>query len=514
MMDKARDMTNVRGTHERLRSHLSRHLSRRRFIQTSTGLAIAAATAPLLARAQAPSVDAITGVKQANLSETLTQFASELRFEALPQDVVRLAKRSLLDTIGCAFGGYPAKPSKIAIELAGQVSSRPGATVLIEGTKTSPDLAAFANGVMFRYLDFNDGFVSYTGGAGHPSDTIAALLTAAEVNGRSGRDLITGIVLAYEVFCKIADVFDYLGNGIDHTTITGMGAVVGAGSLMRLTREQMLTAIGITVGGNTATRQGRSDSLSNWKAYAAADACRKAMFAIELAASGMTGPTTIFEGSYGFFKVMGRKPVDPVQLGEPFGIRRTFTKRFPVGQFAQTVAQAAAEARAFAKNPDDIKEINISVSRSAIKIMADGPDKWRPTTSETADHSIPYCAGLVLLYGRIDPRYYQEPYLHDAKLLDLVTRIKVQPTEEAEKPELANLCLFEVVLADGSRRTYRVEYHRGDPKNPMTDAELEEKFRLMAEPHLAAARVDRLLSLIWDIDKAAKIDELIAATLR
>ena len=75
---------------------------------------------------------------------------------------------------------------------------------------------------MIRYLDFNDAFVSLTHGAGHPSDTIAALLAAAEVHGRSGRDLITATVLAYEVFCKIADVFDYLGNGIDHSTITGM----------------------------------------------------------------------------------------------------------------------------------------------------------------------------------------------------------------------------------------------------------------------------------------------------
>ena len=129
--------------------------------------------------------------------------------------------------------------------------------MLISGVRTSLDLATFANGVMIRYLDFNDAFVSLTHGAGHPSDTIAALLSAAELDGCSGRDLITATVLAYEVFCKIADVFDYLGNGIDHSTITGMAAVVGAGRLMGLTPEQMVQAIGITVGGNTATRQGR-----------------------------------------------------------------------------------------------------------------------------------------------------------------------------------------------------------------------------------------------------------------
>src|SRR5205085_3343172 len=140
----------------------------------------------------------------------------------------------------------------------------------------------------------------------------------------------------------------------------------------------------------TATRQGRADTLSNWKAYAAADACRKAIFSVQLAQGGMSGPANVFEGRYGLFKVMGKQPVAAPQLGEPFGIRRAFTKRFPLGQFSQTVAQAAVEARPFVTNTDDIHEVNIRVSHSAIKIMADGPDKWRPQTHETADHSIPY----------------------------------------------------------------------------------------------------------------------------
>jgi 2-methylcitrate dehydratase len=144
--------------------------------------------------------------------------------------------------------------------------------------------------------------------------------------------------------------------------------------------------------------------------------------------------------------------------------------------------------------------------------MADGPDKWRPETSETADHSVPYAAGLVLMYGKIEPEYYQDRYLHDAKLLDLVSRIKVQPTEEAEQPDLNNLCLLEVVLMNGARKTYRVEYHRGHFKNPMTDFEVEQKFRQMAQRHLQAAQVDQLLELIRDIDKQPKVDDLIAAT--
>jgi 2-methylcitrate dehydratase len=482
-------------------------IARRHFLRqvAAAGLAVGAPTVPAMAQ---------TGQGRPTLAETLARYATELKYEDIPEDVIRIAKRSILDTIGCAFGGYGAGPSKIAVKLASDVSSKQPATILISGVKTSPDLAVFANGIMIRYLDFNDAFVSLTHGAGHPSDTIAALLTSAEITARSGRELVTATVLAYEVFCKIADVFDYLGNGIDHSTITGIAAAVGAGRVMGLTAQQMVHAIGITVGGNTATRQGRADELSNWKAFAAADACRKAIFAVQLAQNGMTGPGQVFEGRYGFFKVMGRQPVQPPQLGEPYGIRRAFTKRFPLGQFSQTVAQAAVEARPFFKDPGDIQEVNIHVSHSAIKIMADGPDKWRPQTHETADHSIPYAAGLVLTYGKIEPEYYEDPYLHDQRLLDLVSRVKILPSDEADRTEQEfNLCELEVVLKSGARQTFRVEYHRGHFKNPMTDAEMEEKFRLMAQKHLSADRVDNLLRLLWGIESVPQVSAVIAATL-
>jgi 2-methylcitrate dehydratase len=254
--------------------------------------------------------------------------------------------------------------------------------------------------------------------------------------------------------------------------------------------------------------------LSNWKAYAAADACRKAMFSVELAADGMTGPGRVFEGTYGFFKVMGRKPVSEVSLGEPYGIRRAFTKRFPLGQFSQTVAQAAVEARSFAKSADDIEAVNISVSHSAIKIMAEGPEKWHPQTHETADHSIPYAAAVVLKYGNIAGEYYEDPYLHDKALLDLVGRVKVVPSEEADKTEQEfNLCELEVVLKSGARKSFRVEYHRGHFKNPMTDAEMEEKFRSMAQKQLPPDRVDSLLRILWSIENEPQLNKLIAATV-
>src|SRR5262245_32620094 len=228
------------------------------------------------------------------VAEALASYAVNLKYEDLPPEVVRVAKRTILDTIGCAIGGHASGPSQIALKLAGAVSAKQQATVMCTGIRTSPDYAAFANGVMIRYLDFNDGYISL--GTGHPSDLLAAMLPPAEIAGRSGRDLITAFVLAYEVFTKIADVLDTRGMGLDDSTLVRPAETAGGGRVTELTSGHLTHAIRINVGGNTAVNQGRTGTLSNWKAYAAAEGCRKAIFAVQLAQAGMTGPQQVYEG--------------------------------------------------------------------------------------------------------------------------------------------------------------------------------------------------------------------------
>jgi len=447
------------------------------------------------------------------LSEAIADYAVNLEYENLPPEVVHTAKRIVLDTIGCAIGGHRSGPARIAQQLAARFRSQPPATVMCTGLKTSHDMAVFANGVMIRYLDFNDGFISKA--SGHPSDVLAPLLTTADVCGRSGRDLIAALVAAYEVFAHIADAIEARAQGLDQSTILGLAAVVGIGKLMGLSRDQLVNAIGITVGGNTAINQGRVGTLSNWKNYATAEASRKAVFSALLAQAGMSGPRDVFEGRDGWMNAIYRKPFTVAPWGgEPYGIMRALTKRFALGQYSQTVAQAALEARAHFKSPDEIAEVNVHVSRGAIRIMAASPEKWRPQTHETADHSMPYSTGVALMHGAVTADHYEAPYLHDEKLLALVARVKVHPSEEADRREdETNLCGLELVLKSGARHTVRVEYHRGHHKNPMTDAEMEEKFRRLASTHLEAGRLDALLRQLWKLDDMPLAGKLIDLTL-
>jgi 2-methylcitrate dehydratase len=497
---------------------------RRRFLKqvAATGAAAAGAAGamalPALAQEKLdPPAASRVATDQPLLAETLARYATSLKYEDLPPDVVRVAKRIIIDSIGCGIGAFSAETSQIANKLAAGVSAVRGASVLCIGVKTSPELAVFANGTMIRYLDFNDGYISLA--SGHPSDSIASVLSTAELAGRSGRDLITGTVLAYEVFCRVLDVFDSRPLGLDAATVIGLAATAAGSRMMGLTQQEIVHAIGIYVVGATTINQTRVGTLSNWKACASAESSRNAIFAIQLAQAGMTGPNEVFEGRDGFFNRVAHKPFRLPKLAgagsnaDAFGMMRCFAKRFTLGQYAQTVAQAAVEARAHFADPSEIAEVNIRVSHTAIHIMADSPDKWQPRTHETADHSMPYAAAVALIYGTVEEQHYEDPYLHDARLLDLVGRVRCIPSDEADRVEKEmNLCDLEVVLKSGQRRNVRVEYHRGHWKNPMTDAELEEKFRSLARKQLRPAQTDELLRQLWALDTVPQAGAILAGT--
>jgi 2-methylcitrate dehydratase len=419
-----------------------------------------------------------------------------------------------MDTLGCAFGGYGSAAARIARDLAATVTSSRPATLLCSGQKTSAELAAFANDVMIRYLDYNDGYISR--GSGHPSDSIAALLAAGEVARAGGRELILATVLAYEVFCRICDAWDNKEFGVDHVTIGAIASAAGAARLLGLTGRQIVETINLTVAANIAINQTRVGDVAQWKACGYGNANRNALFAAELASRGMTGPSQVFEGRDGFFRVVSRRPFELAAFGgngRPYGIMRCHLKRFPLGNFSQTVVTAILEGRKLAPDWGEIAEVHIRTSQKALNIMADEPGKWRPRNRETADHSIPYTAGVALMYGTVDQGYFNERYLHDAELLGLVSRIKCSASEEANRRDAEiNPCDLELVLRSGERKSVQVEHHRGHWRNPMSDAEVEEKFRSLAAGMLPPARLDALAAQLWKFDELAEVGTLVGMT--
>ena len=150
------------------------------------------------------------------IAERLAAYAQSIRYEDLPTDVVHEGKRRVLDSLGCAFGAWTAEPCVIARRIAQAVTIPNGATLWGTAHKTLPDLAAFANGALIRYLDFNDTYLSKE--PAHPSDNLSAVFAAGENTGASGRQVIEAIVLAYEIQCRLCDAAALRPRGWDHVT--------------------------------------------------------------------------------------------------------------------------------------------------------------------------------------------------------------------------------------------------------------------------------------------------------
>ena len=447
------------------------------------------------------------------IAEQLASYATNLRYRDIPSETAHLAKRMLIDTLACALGGYHSVPSQIARDMAATVTSTQPCTVIGSGQTTSPDLATFANGVMIRYLDYNDGYTSKE--SGHPSDSIAAVLTTSELARASGKRAIAATVLAYEAFCRICDAGD-LKPFFDHVTVGCIASVLGAARSLRLTQPQTLQALNLGIAPNLALYQTRIGDVSMWKGCAYANASRNAVFATLLAQRGLTGPSPVFEGHGGYLHTVHRGPfaLEPFGgKGHPFKIAECSIKRFPLGQYAQTVVQAALEVREHLPDVHDIAEVTIETLQTAINIMAGDAEKWHPTNRETADHSMPYTTAVALTYGTINAGHFDDEYLHNQDLLALTGKVKVRVSEAANRrvPE-AMLCKMEVVTYAGQRYTSEVAYHKGHYKNPLTDAELEEKFHSLAGAVLSPSQANALLERLWHLEDVADMREVVRLT--
>jgi 2-methylcitrate dehydratase len=450
----------------------------------------------------------------ANLAQRLAKYTHDLTYDQLPASTIHEVKRRFIDSLGCAMGALHSDPATISRRLASTVSSTQPATVIGTSYASSPELAAFSNGVHFRYLDFNDTYLSLE--PAHPSDNIAAVLAAGEPHHASGKDLILATALAYEIQCRLCDACSIRAHGWDHVTYGSFSASLAAGKLLGLTEEQLVHVQGLAGNPNNAMRQTRVGELSMWKGAAFANASRNAVFAARLAQLGMTGPAPIFEGGMGFFKqVSGEFELDiNIFGGQPgsngFMIDRTYIKYWPAEYHSQSAIDAALQMREEIGSTDHITSILIESFDAAVDIIGGEPEKWRPQSRETADHSLPYCVAAALVDGDIWLEQFDEARFRDEALLALVAKIKVERDAglSARYPEgIPNR--IRVTLDTGRKVQREVTYPRGHAGNPMTDAEVETKFKRLSEPVIGAERTAHALARLWKLDDETDITGLL-----
>jgi 2-methylcitrate dehydratase len=432
----------------------------------------------------------------------LSDYAVSLQYSDIPSETVHECKRRLIDTLACAIGAFGAEPSKIARAIARRTTGDQSARILGTSRTSSPELAAFATGVMVRYLDFNDQYRKVKGG-GHPSDSVPAVLAMADAMQTNGKSVITAMILAYEVFCNFSEVLYFTEKGFDDATHCAFASAVGAGKILGLSKEAMAHAIALSIVPNMALRATRRGELSMWKGCAAANACRNGIFASLLAAEGLTGPlNAIEEKEGGLSSFLGPFEWEPFGgRGAPFRVGLTNLKYFPSEYHSQAPITAALQLRDNVVI-EAIESVNVETYWMAWNGIGSEPEKWHPKTRETADHSLPYIVAAALLDGTIEPDTFSTTRITDARLLALMQKITVQENPEFTKayPNLVP-CRIEIRASNGQRHVADVSYPKGHAKNPMTDIEIEDKFRKMCSSFLTPSQTAAALKELWEFDK-------------
>jgi 2-methylcitrate dehydratase len=455
------------------------------------------------------------------LAETIADYAVRLRFEDLDARTVHEVCRRLLDSLACACGAYRAGAAQVARRVAKRVRGVPGAHFLGGSEVSSPELAAFVNGVLFRYLDYNDTYLSLE--PAHPSDNFAAVLAAADYAGCSGQDIVTATVLAYEIQCRMCDAASIRAHGWDHVTYGAFSTAAAAGKLLGLDAPGIVQTLNLAGTPNITLRQTRAGELSEWKGCAFANASRNGIFAALLAAEGLTGPAPIFEGELGFFKQVsgafelpnlgGQTPstgADNPAVASDFMINKTSIKFWPAEYHSQSAIHAALELRRLlSTGPRRIRAVSIYSFDAAVDIIGKDPEKWRPKTRETADHSLPFCTAVALLDGDVTLDSFSPERLSDPVLLDLISKIEVfrDPHLTARYPAgIPNRIVL--LLDNASMISAENEFPRGHDQNPMTDDEVIAKFQRLARGVLSDEAQQRVIEFCWNLPRASSLAPL------
>jgi 2-methylcitrate dehydratase len=431
-------------------------------------------------------------------TQALATYASNLTFEDIPQDVLHSAKCALIDALGCAMGGYKTDLCTISRAMAGTSVGSPAARILGSQILTTPQMAAFANGTMVHALDFNDVYMSKS--TCHPSDALSGILATADALGASGKSLLVAAILSYEVSCNFADVIPR-EQGIDNTFYCLVGSALASAKLMGLSFEQMLNTIALAVVPNVALEQTRTGALSMWKNGAGGNAARNAVFAAEAARAGITGPDQPIEGKWGLWNNLGlRFEWAPFGgSGTAYRMSQTSLKRYPAVAHAQSPITAALELREKLRL-EDIESIAIDSYWVAKRFEDPHSPLWNPTTHEAAGSSIPFLVAVAISDGEVTEASFSSERLCDARLKALVrkTTIRENPLFNALYPDEWP-CRIEITLKSGKKEVAETRYFKGHFKRPLSDAEVESKFRQLASPVLSESNIQQILCTLWEL---------------
>ena len=447
----------------------------------------------------------------------LAEVLGTVSFDTLPSAVVHEAKRIVLDTLRCALAAHDAAPCKSVVNMVLELGGNTQATVLGRGFKTSSALATLANGTMMRFLDANDYYIARD--PAHASGNLAVALAVGEQCNASGRDVITALIAGYEIqhrLCECAGKPNLWDRGWHHATNVQFASAGVAASLLRLDTDATANALAIAGTHNNTLTESVRGNISTIKATMEATTAKAGVEAALLAQHGITGPATIFEGRFGWGRVVAGE-LDVPGLLQPISghhkIMDTCMKRYSAHGLSQGLIQAAIDlGRRIHIDIPTIRSIEALLPAAVLKLPAIDKAKMTPANRETADHSPAYLLAVGLLEGECSPAQFSPAHLASEEIKALIARVTLQPEARFESLwPAAMVGGVALITVDGKRHESLCFCPPGHPKNRLSDGHLETGFLESATPVLGAARAQRALEQIWRLDELANVRDLMAS---
>lgn len=444
--------------------------------------------------------------------QKLAALCGTFNYESLPPDVIEKAKVLILDSIGCAFGGYDSRPVATMLQVAGQLGGSPRSTLFASGVKTSVLNATWINGSMIRYLDYNDTY--FARDPSHPSGNVATALALAEQQGKTGRDVMTSLALSYEIhlrLCEYAGSPNLWNRGWDHATNVPYAAAALSAHLLELTEAQTAHALAIAGSQSNTLSEIRRGVIPMTKATAEAKAAGDGLLAALMAGAGMTGPTRIFEGDYGYINIIASE-IDADSLTGPvngYKILKSTIKNYAIESMTLGPVDAALQLRhEHALDWRQIDRVVVGLYDYAFKKPSWDNLKLTPTTRETADHSFNYCVAVALIDGEVGPAQFTDERIRSADVRDLMSRVELTADPRLEGLYPATFPgITTVHTRDGRVLTKRVDHPLGHPRNPMSRQRLEQKFGALCERWLSARQIDDAIAAVWQFESVENIGD-------
>jgi len=449
----------------------------------------------------------------------MAKFALSLQYEQIPEPERKEAKRFLLDSVGCALAALDHEDMRQAYEFVRGLGGAEQASILGHGAKTNMGNAALMNALFIRAMDYND--IYWKQDPSHPSDVIPAALAPAEHKGRSGKDLLVGILICYELEMRLCLAADpgVREVGWHHASLTQFVSPLVAARMLGLTEDQAVAACGISGSSHFTLGGVVAGHLTNMKNTADPMATEAGVRAAMLASTGYTGPVELFEGKEGVFEVVRNVAWNPTKmldgLGSEFLITDCGYKAFPTEALTHQPITAVLEVMsAHDIDPHNVAEVLVKTTTRGADILSD-PSKYEPQTKETADHSLPYCIAVAVTKGNVLPSDFEEEALADPFIRETLPKIVVvaDPEIDAVFPGVKR-AIVTITTDDGQSYTVQEDHAKGRAENPLTDEELVGKFRANASHALTESAMDRVVDATFALEEIATVGEYMKLLVR